>query len=168
MGDAVVELDHLQQLQRPVDLLLLRHLVPQRLEDVLDDGHVPEQGKGPLEHDGDAPADLGLEGILVVQGPEVDLLYLHVPTALAAVLAFERQLRPAAGITGIESIDDLAGIGPVVWRAPQHVDEDGLASAAASDQAQDLPGSDGGTDIPKSVGPTELFADIVNNYELIR
>ena len=98
------EIDHLEKFERFFDLLFLIHLVPQGLEYVLDDGHVPEEREGPLKHNGDPFSYLVFQRVLIFQPPEIHRYDLHLLPAFPALITWEWEIHPAACLAGIESV----------------------------------------------------------------
>jgi len=71
----------------------------------------------------------------------------------------------AAGTAYVDTVNDLAGIRLIVGGPTQHVYENGLASAASSNKAEDLTSPDDGAHIPQYVRASELLADVLDEHK---
>ena len=163
VGGPVCHVDEFEHLDGLVDAVVALDVRRDGLHDVLDDGHVTEERKGPLEHDGDVSLDGLPERVVGLEGPEVHCEGLGLPSALGAFHSGEREVEVAALLAAVHVVDHTSAVGGVLLAPSEHVNENALSRRALSDESEDLPGGKLGADVLEDTASVERLGDVLDN-----
>ena len=97
----------------------------------------------------------GEDGVVHLEGPEVDGERFRLASALGTFGPGEREVQLAALGAAVHVVDHTPAVWGVLFATPEHVDENTLSGGALTDETEDLPGGELGADVVEHASAIE-------------